>query len=259
MAYRNTPLRILTQNCRGLNIPERRTHLLRELKQKHIAVALIQETHFKEGAAPKLQNKHYPNNYFSNHSTSHKAGTAILLAAELEFKELERSQDSHGRYLFLKGIIADKIYTLANIYVPNRRQASFLRNTLHILEEFTDGILIVGGDFNVPLDPILDSSSGHSSISQNNIRSIRKSLEELRLLPSHGLRLAAFDDVLSGDALRDGSPAGGAAGGAGRCGDFRWQKRIFCKPDSVACSIELPPALNTPSLTYKEMNELALV
>ncbi|CAH2305812.1 Hypothetical predicted protein [Pelobates cultripes] len=181
MAYRSAPLKIITQNCRGLNIPERRTHLLQELRKKHVAIAMLQETHFKEGSTPTLRNSHYPNNYFCNHSTAHKSGVAIILAAELEFKELERIQDSQGRYLFLKGIIADKIYTIATIYLPNRRQAPFLRNTLHQLEDFTDGILLVGGDFNAPLDPTLDSSTGHSCLPQHSISSIRE-LEALRLV-----------------------------------------------------------------------------
>ncbi|CAH2311399.1 Hypothetical predicted protein [Pelobates cultripes] len=159
MAYCTKPLKIITQNCRGLNIPERRTHLLREMKKKHVSIALLQETHFKEGTHPRLRNRHYPNNCFCNHPTSYKTGVAILLAADLEFTELDRVQDSQGRYLFLKGVIAEKIYTLASIYVPNKRQAPFLRNTLHQLEDFTDGILIVGGDFNAPLDPTLDSST----------------------------------------------------------------------------------------------------
>ncbi|CAH2327101.1 Hypothetical predicted protein [Pelobates cultripes] len=93
MTYRSTPLKIITQNCRGLNIPERRTHLLRELKKKRVAVTMLQETHFQEGKSPKLQNRHYPNNYFCNHPTAHKSGVAIKLAAELEFRELERVQE----------------------------------------------------------------------------------------------------------------------------------------------------------------------
>ncbi|CAH2250641.1 Hypothetical predicted protein, partial [Pelobates cultripes] len=132
MAYCNAPLKVITQNCRGLNIPERRTHLLRELRKKHVAIAMLQETHFKEGSTPRLRNRHYPDNYFCNHPTAHKSGVAILLAAELEFKELDRVQDSQGRYLFLKGIIADKIYTIATIYVPNRSISS-IRQSMEAL------------------------------------------------------------------------------------------------------------------------------
>ncbi|CAH2301142.1 Hypothetical predicted protein, partial [Pelobates cultripes] len=80
------------------------------------------------------------------------------------------------------GIIADKIYIFATIYVTNRHQATFLKGTLTKLRDFTEGTLLVGGDFNTPLDPTLDSSSGHSCIPQRNIRSIRNSLNNLGLV-----------------------------------------------------------------------------
>ncbi|CAH2292097.1 Hypothetical predicted protein [Pelobates cultripes] len=99
MAYRKAPLKIMTQNCRGLNVPERRTHLLRELRKKHVSIALLQETHFKEGTQSRLRNRYYPSNYFCNHPTSHKTGVAILLAADIGFEELDRMQDSLGRAL----------------------------------------------------------------------------------------------------------------------------------------------------------------
>ncbi|CAH2274531.1 Hypothetical predicted protein [Pelobates cultripes] len=122
MAYLGAPLAVMALNCRGLNVPERRTHLLRELRKKRISIAMLQETHFLEGSAPKLRNRQYPNTFFSNHPTTRKAGVAITLAAELDFKELDKVTDKLGRYLFLKGTIADRMYTLASIYVPNKNQ-----------------------------------------------------------------------------------------------------------------------------------------
>ncbi|CAH2248181.1 Hypothetical predicted protein [Pelobates cultripes] len=127
---------------------------------------MLQETHFRSGATPTLQNKSYPTNHFCNHPTARKAGVAILLSTELEFQVLDTVTDTQGRYLFLKGTIAGKLYTFANIYVTNKRQAMFLKSTLAKLNDFSEGILVLGVDFNVPLDPILDSSTGHSSISQ---------------------------------------------------------------------------------------------
>ncbi|CAH2272729.1 Hypothetical predicted protein [Pelobates cultripes] len=126
-AYHPATLSILTLNCRGLNIPEQRTHLLRELKKNRISVALLQETHFRKDAAPKLHNKSYPTNYFCDHPTAWKAGVAILIAADLEFQKLDSLLDQQGRFLFLKGTIAGMLYTFATAYVPNKRQAQFLR------------------------------------------------------------------------------------------------------------------------------------
>ncbi|CAH2251513.1 Hypothetical predicted protein, partial [Pelobates cultripes] len=106
----------------GLNVPERRTHLLRELRKSQVSVAMLQETHFLEGCAPKLRNRYYPNNFFSNHNTARRAGVAIVLSANLDFRELDRMIDTQGRFIFLKGTIADKLYTLVSIYVPNTNQ-----------------------------------------------------------------------------------------------------------------------------------------
>ncbi|CAH2283067.1 Hypothetical predicted protein [Pelobates cultripes] len=134
---------IMTLNCRGLNIPERLSHLLRVLRRKRISIAMLQETHFKEGAAPKLRSTYHPISYCNNHPEARRAGVAILLAADLGFQELDKMTDEHGRFLFIKG---------------------------------------EGGDFNAPLDPLMDSSTGHSCLSQVHIRSIRKSLVELILV-----------------------------------------------------------------------------
>ncbi|CAH2276960.1 Hypothetical predicted protein, partial [Pelobates cultripes] len=130
---------------------------------------------------PKLQNTTYLKNYFCNHPTQRKTGVAILLASKLEFQEIDIMRDPQGRYLFLKGYL-NKTCTLASIYVPNKGQAPFLRNILSKLQLFAEGTLILGGDFNVPLDLILDSSTGHSSIPQRSIRSIRRAIGDMDLV-----------------------------------------------------------------------------
>ncbi|CAH2274202.1 Hypothetical predicted protein [Pelobates cultripes] len=123
MAYRLDSIKIITQNCRGLNLAERRTHLLRELQRDRAAIALLQETHFQKGLAPPLRNKHYPTNYFSNHPAAKKAGVAIMIATRVQFRELDKEIDERGRYAFIKGEISDRRYTIATIYAPNRNQA----------------------------------------------------------------------------------------------------------------------------------------
>ncbi|CAH2284102.1 Hypothetical predicted protein [Pelobates cultripes] len=50
-------------DIRGLNIPECRSHLLRVLRRKRVSIAMLQETHFKEGAAPKIRSTYHPIGY----------------------------------------------------------------------------------------------------------------------------------------------------------------------------------------------------
>ncbi|CAH2311876.1 Hypothetical predicted protein [Pelobates cultripes] len=146
MAYVPDPYCVLTMNCRGLNIPERRTQLLQDLFKHRISMAFLQETHFKEGSAPLLKSKHYPNAICSNHPTACKVRVAILLEAKLQFHEMESARQEWQ------------------------------------LSSFTEGTLILGGDFNVPLHPLVDQSTGHSSNAQGALRSMQKSLQNLRLV-----------------------------------------------------------------------------
>ncbi|CAH2275017.1 Hypothetical predicted protein [Pelobates cultripes] len=166
----------------GLDIPERRTHLLRELRQKRISIALLQETHFREDSALTIRDRRYSQTYLSNHHSSKKAGVAILLITKLGFMETDKILDPEGRYVFLKGTITNRTYTLACVYAPNRNQSQFIRRTLSTLADFTEGTLILGGDLNVPLDPHLDTSTGRSSIPQREIRSTLRALRCQRLV-----------------------------------------------------------------------------
>ena len=73
--------------------------------------------------------------------------------------------DASGRYIILKVEIKDNIYVLINIYAPNKDKDSFklfvdllarLKN--ENLDEKEN--IIIGGDFNCPLNTILDKKGG---------------------------------------------------------------------------------------------------
>ena len=73
--------------------------------------------------------------------------------------------DPLGRFIILKVQVDDKIYVLVNIYAPNKDEdlIQFFRK-LHILlqtENLDSGNnIILGGDFNYPLNPILGKRGG---------------------------------------------------------------------------------------------------
>lgn len=143
--------------------------LLNELKHSHTDVAFIQEFHFKNDKLPILQNRFYPPTYHSTNPAAKSKGVSILLSSKLPWKYQDSIKDPAGCYIFLKGFIGDAQVTLATIYTPNERQDAFLRITLERLLDFTEGQLILGGDFNVPLIPLEDTSSGSSSVPLDSI------------------------------------------------------------------------------------------
>lgn len=90
--------------------------------------------------------------------------------------------DPYGRYLFLRGTLGRLKCTLANFYAPNHGQVSFLASTLTKLGDFAQGCVLLAGDFNVPLEPTLDTSLGRSCIPHRRLIYIRKMLHEAQLL-----------------------------------------------------------------------------
>ena len=72
--------------------------------------------------------------------------------------------DTSGRYIIVKPAIKDKMYVLVNIYAPNKDEdIKFLKNVLTKLQ--TENLdseenIVIGGDFNCPLNPTLDKKGG---------------------------------------------------------------------------------------------------
>ena len=69
--------------------------------------------------------------------------------------------DPEGRYIILKACIQDKVYVLINVYAPSKDkdQVNFFNKLLSILQnENLDSVdnIILGGDLNCQLDPLLD-------------------------------------------------------------------------------------------------------
>ena len=74
--------------------------------------------------------------------------------------------DPMGRYIILKADIKDSRYVLINVYAPNKDkdQIEFVKNLLVILQKEnldTEEKVIMGGDFNCPLNPAYDEKGGN--------------------------------------------------------------------------------------------------
>ncbi|CAH2247517.1 Hypothetical predicted protein, partial [Pelobates cultripes] len=138
MSLQPAPLTIFTLNARGLNTPEKRAGAHKDFRAAHASIVFLQETHFRAGSRPTLTNQHYPKGYYSDFQGGKSRGTAILLHRHLPFTETGVMTDPEGRFLFLKGTIANTTYTFANLYAPNRGQYKFLAKTLRTLVGFQE-------------------------------------------------------------------------------------------------------------------------
>lgn len=177
----NKSIKIISLNARGLNIPEKRSQLLLSMHKNKADIVFLQETHFRTSSIPKLSNYRFPTSIHASNNSTKSKGVSLLFAKNCPFHVTDTCIDSEARYLFVKGTLHGKRLTLANIYAPNTKQVPFFRSTLRKLTLFQDGILILGGDFNVPLNPLHDTSTGSSSLPYSALRAIKSQLTELSL------------------------------------------------------------------------------
>ena len=106
-------------------------------------------------------------NIFFSHGRSHSRGVLLPVRDNLDFQLRSIKVDSQGRYVFLEVSIQDSPYFLLNIYAPNKcsEQCTFFKEISEILKAARaeqDYSIIVGGDFNVILDPDLDGRGGNN-------------------------------------------------------------------------------------------------
>ena len=80
-----------------------------------------------------------------------KAGLAILISDEIDFKMKNILRDKEGHYIMIKGSIQEEDITILNIYAPNIGSPQYIRQLLTTLKGQINNNTIIVGDFNTPL------------------------------------------------------------------------------------------------------------
>lgn len=95
-------------------------------------------------------------------------GVAILINKNISFQSKEIINDPNGRYIIVAGQLFATPIILVNIYAPNFDDTQFFEKIFSSIPNMDNNLLLIGGDFNLVLDVILDRSSNNS---QNPSRS----------------------------------------------------------------------------------------
>jgi len=106
--------------------------------------------------------------FFSSHGTNHSCGVMVLVRSDLDFTL--KSVEAHTKclYVVMEADVQGSNVLLINVYAPNKVQGQCLYcdNLNNIIENFIidkEQNILVGGDFNSPLDSDLDCSGGNPS------------------------------------------------------------------------------------------------
>ena len=152
----NDLLKVFSLNARGLNDYNKRTILYDWLQDLDIDIVLLQETHYVESKEYMYNARWRGHSYhcFSNSSSSRGVSVLIRNGFSFDFCNYHRSSD--GRKILLNIKINDILYSIVNLYAPNKigDRKAFFTTTNSWVRKFalSKENLLVCGDFNCKLD-----------------------------------------------------------------------------------------------------------
>ena len=164
-----SPLKFCSANCQGLGSkkPEKRRDVMKYLRSKGFDIYFLQDTHFEPSIEQMVRNEWGYECFFSSY-TSRARGVAICFNNTFEYKLINVINDPNGNFIVVKLKINLSDYVLINLYAPNKDDPIFFQNIYTLLSNINLNNIIIGGDWNLVLNPAVDSSN-YKHI--NNIKS----------------------------------------------------------------------------------------
>ena len=154
----NTKLSILSLNINGLSEDKKRNKLFENLANKDIDIILIHSTN----KSINKWKKEWLGKSFWNYGKIPKSSrVAMLLKKDLEIETHTMLKDEESRILSLNFSLEWKNYQIINIYAPtkNSEKSKFYKHLKNYVN--TKQNLILGGDFNMVEDLLLDRQGGN--------------------------------------------------------------------------------------------------
>lgn len=160
--FRMNGVTIASWNVNGLNNPFKRRLVFDKLRKSRAQIFLLQETHSSIQTS-KLWKQEWGGDIFFNHGSQSSRGTAFLVDRQTSFKVLKMVSDDDGRFMGIDFRIGQDTLTVGSVYSPTQDkpndQISFLSKIEDMLQELNGINVLLGGDFNCHLNPILDKNS----------------------------------------------------------------------------------------------------
>ena len=148
-------VKVLSANYQGLRNREKRSDVLRYFKEKNAAIVCLQDTHLTANDINTV--KEVWNECYVHGSKTNARGVAVLLNDNFEHKLLEYNTDRHGNHVQMLIMCSSTKINLINIYAPNQDDPTFFHNIKAVANNVESDYIMICGDFNLVMDPVLDS------------------------------------------------------------------------------------------------------
>lgn len=179
MTMDNT-LRICTWNVKGIHNPIRKK-VVSFIRKKKIGIALLQETHLDKREHLKLKQGGYNQVYFSSISSKSR-GVAVLISKDIPLNVVKLIEDDRGHFVIINGTLFGSSISLFNIYFPSGHPSDFLIKTFADFYDLRSDYMIVAGDFNCMLNPLIDRFPHKIATPSKLAKQINGICEDLELI-----------------------------------------------------------------------------
>lgn len=160
-------IRCVSLNANGLQKATKRRAVFSWLRKGKYDVCLMQETHCTDKLEQIWQAEWGAKIHFSN-GQSNARGVAVMMARDSQFTVQEVKKDNDGRVIILKLARGTEVFVVANIYAPTQdhpeAQVKLTDWVEEKIAELNPSNILLGGDFNLSLNPKLDKNSDHSTL-----------------------------------------------------------------------------------------------
>lgn len=176
-----TYINFVSFNVNGFRSQAKRTKIMEYIIKLKADLFFMQESHLAKSEEKYLSNSNF-NLMYSASYNSRQRGVAILVHKRILFTLNNAIADPDGRFIIVQATIYNKLFTLVNIYAPNNDDTQFFHNIFGKLSDMSvNSIIIIGGDFNTTLDPIIDSSNLKLTKQSQTARTLRKYMDDFGL------------------------------------------------------------------------------
>ena len=178
-------MNIVTLNVKGLRGEFKRKNMFRKMKNLYgDSIIFLQETHSLQ-ADEEIWKQDWGGDIIFDHHKNDSCGVCILFPCGFYYKTKQVIKGENGRLLINEISFNEDTFVLCNIYAPTKSnesdQCRFLDTLIDKLEAFKAENIVVGGDFNITLNPVLDKNGGAAEKNSNYRNKLLNFIEDFQL------------------------------------------------------------------------------
>ena len=136
---------------------------MKKIIDKNIDITLLQETHSARLNIDKWETEWTGTSFWHSGEIPKSSGVAILIKQNLNIETHTISKDEEGRIITLTFTFENQNFQIINIYGPTKNYEKHIFYK-QLQKYITEEDLILGGDFNMVEDPLLDRQGGNPYI-----------------------------------------------------------------------------------------------